>query len=123
MTPLEKLRKHVSGKIESGQAVAIVEISPKKTNMKNNTWEILKASRSEFNESNGKEMEGCIADGGNVIAYFPTLSAMRKSNLIAAAPELLAALQELLADKYLADPINADRMAKARAAISKATGH
>jgi len=91
--------------------------------MKNNTWEILKASRSEFNESNGKEMEGCLADEGNVIVYFPTLSAMRKANLIAAAPELLAALKELLADKYLSDSINADRMAKARAAIEKATGH
>lgn len=42
-------------------------------------------------------------------------------NLIAAAPELLAALQALLADKYLADPINADRMAQARAAIARAT--
>jgi hypothetical protein len=44
------------------------------------------------------------------------------ARLIAAAPELLAALQELCADKYLADPINADRMANARAAIAKATG-
>ena len=41
--------------------------------------------------------------------------------LIAAAPELLAALEGLLADKYLSDPINADRMATARAAIAKAT--
>lgn len=44
------------------------------------------------------------------------------AQLIAAAPELLAALQELLTDKYLSDPINKDRMAKARAAIAKATG-
>jgi hypothetical protein len=36
--------------------------------------------------------------------------------------DLLAALKELLADKYLADPINADRMAKTRAAIAKAEG-
>lgn len=43
------------------------------------------------------------------------------AQLIAAAPELLAALQELLTDKYLSDPINKDRMAKARAAIAKAT--
>lgn len=42
--------------------------------------------------------------------------------LFAAAPDLLAALENLLSDKYLADPINADRMAKARAAIAKATG-
>jgi len=60
--------------------------------MKNNTWEILKASRSECNESAGREMEGCLADEGYVIAYFPTLSAMRKSDLIAAAPSLLNAL-------------------------------
>lgn len=44
------------------------------------------------------------------------------ARLIAAAPDLLAALEELLADKYLADPINADRMANARAAIAKAKG-
>ena len=37
-------------------------------------------------------MEGCLADEGYVIAYFPTLSAMRKSDLIAAAPSLLNAL-------------------------------
>ena len=44
------------------------------------------------------------------------------ARLIAAAPELLAALEELCADKYLSDPINADRMANARAAIAKAKG-
>jgi len=44
------------------------------------------------------------------------------ARLIAAAPDMLAALENLLSDKYLADPINADRMAKARAAIAKATG-
>lgn len=44
------------------------------------------------------------------------------ARLIAAAPDLLAALKELVADKYLGDPINADRMKTARAAIAKATG-
>ena len=44
------------------------------------------------------------------------------AQLIAAAPELLQALKELCADKYLADPINADRMKNARAAICKAEG-
>lgn len=57
-------------------------------------------------------------------AQFPQNPEETEANidLIAAAPELLAALQALLADKYLSDPINADRMAQARAAIAKATG-
>ncbi len=49
--------------------------------------------------------------------------AWKNANLIATAPEMLAALKELLADKYLADPINADRMARTRAAIAKAEGN
>lgn len=44
------------------------------------------------------------------------------ARLISAAPELLEALEGLLSDRYLSDPINADRMAGARAAIQKATG-
>jgi hypothetical protein len=44
------------------------------------------------------------------------------ARLIAAAPEMLAALEELCADKYLADPINAGRMGKAKAAIAKVKG-
>jgi hypothetical protein len=46
----------------------------------------------------------------------------RDSQILAAAPELLAALIELCADKYLSDPINSDRMKNARAAIQRATG-
>jgi hypothetical protein len=45
------------------------------------------------------------------------------AHLIASAPDLLAALRELCADKYLSDPINADRMKNARAAIAKAEGN
>ena len=36
---------------------------------------------------------------------------------IAALPQLLEALEGLMADKYLSDPINADRMAPAKAAL------
>ena len=39
---------------------------------------------------------------------------------IAALPDLLSALEGLMQDKYLADPINAERMAPARAALLKA---
>lgn len=51
----------------------------------------------------------------------PEVCHMADARLIAAAPNMLAALQELLADKYLSDPINRDRMAKARAAVALAT--
>ena len=50
------------------------------------------------------------------------VDALNNACLIAAAPEMLAAVEELLADKYLADPINADRMEKARAAVAKVKG-
>lgn len=60
----------------------------------------------------------------------PTLDAAAKTieerdanaRLIAAAPEMLAALMELCADNYLADPINSERMKNARAAIARAKG-
>jgi hypothetical protein len=98
--------------------------------MKNNTWEILKASRSECNESAGREMEGCLADEGYVIAYFPTESAMRHADLIAAAPEMLAALKdaEFLLRKagLMAGPMrdSFNRSASdAREAIAKAEGN
>ncbi len=39
-----------------------------------------------------------------------------------AVPDLVRALEGLLADKYLSDPINADRMAPAINAIAKAKG-
>ena len=105
-----------------------------KTTMKNDPkkmtaekWEILKAERSECNESEGKDMAGCLANGDKVIAYFPTLSAMSNADLISAAPDLLAALKdaEFLLRKagIMAGPMkdSFNRSASdARAAIAKA---
>ena len=54
---------------------------------------ILRADRSECNESEAQDMVGCLAEGERVIAYFPSLSAMRHADLLAAAPELLEALR------------------------------
>lgn len=58
-------------------------------------FEILSANRSTCNESKGRDMAGCLADGGVVVCYFPTQSAMRQASLFAAAPEMLAALEEM----------------------------
>jgi hypothetical protein len=99
--------------------------------MKINNWEILKASRSECNESEGKEMAGCLADGDRVIVYFPTVSAMRHAELIAAAPRLLNALiaiktqAELTALTFPNAPGRVDLLTIARIAsdeIAKAEG-
>jgi hypothetical protein len=88
--------------------------------------EILRADRSEYNESNGKDMAGCIAKAGSVIAYFPTQSALRSAPLYASAPDLLEALRFLLAD-YIA--IEGEKLTgssvpleMAQAAIAKAEG-
>lgn len=64
------------------------------------------------------------ANGEEVAEIARSLNPDHKANarLISAAPEMLAALEGLLADKYLADPINADRMGKARAAVAKVKG-
>lgn len=61
----------------------------------------------------------CGTDSPHEFSLEQTLANAR---LIATAPDLLAALEGLLSDNYLADPINADRMAEARAAVAKATG-
>lgn len=57
---------------------------------------ILRADRSECNESEAQDMAGCLADGERVIAYFPTLSAMRHANLLAAAPDLLEVAKDYI---------------------------
>jgi len=63
-------------------------------------------------------------DGTEVAEILHGLTPEWRENarLIAAAPEMLAALEELCADKYLADPINADRMANAKAVLAKVKG-
>jgi len=64
----------------------------------------------------------CAISTGPLDRTLPRMPAAANARLIAAAPELLAALEALCEDKYLADPINADRMRAARAAIAKARG-
>lgn len=66
-----------------------------------------------------------IAAGENVktCEFIAKTQSEANARLIAAAPDLLAALRELCADKYLADPINTERMKNTRVAISKAEGN
>jgi hypothetical protein len=53
----------------------------------------------------------------NVMDSSAPIDAEANARAIAALPALLEALEGLLADKYLAEPINADRMKPARAAL------
>jgi hypothetical protein len=94
----------------------------------NTEIEILSAKRSTCNESEAKDMAGCLADGGRVICYFPGEYGMRQASLLAAAPELLAALEdaEFLLRKagLIAGPMQDSfkrSATDARAAITKAT--
>lgn len=66
---------------------------------------------------------GSLAEQAGVTngPFVANASTAANARLIAAAPDLLAALQVLLNDKYLSDPINTDRMAQARAAVARAT--
>lgn len=82
---------------------------------------------SKFITINGQGPSGAwLADiqAGNVNGNPANVTETHLANarLISSAPDLLAALEGLLSDNYLADPINADRMAEARAAVAKATG-
>lgn len=66
--------------------------------------------------------EGWPRDAWSVACIGHQAQDIANARLISAAPELLEALQELLRDPYLSDPINSDRMAKSRLAVAKATG-
>lgn len=55
--------------------------------------------------------------GSSHLKNFP--NAAHIVRCVNAHDDLVAALRELCADKYLADPINSERMAKARAALAK----
>jgi hypothetical protein len=75
------------------------------------TIELLLASRSFSNESQGQEMYGCLSADGVVICFFPNKSAFDKfAKFFAATPDLLEALKEVLAAS-----------ATLHAAIAKAT--
>jgi hypothetical protein len=85
--------------------------------------EIFRADRSECNESAGREMAGCLANGEKVLAYFPTVSAMANAHLISAAHDMLEALQMLMPQEpQEADSYDRAMWENARAAIAKATG-
>ena len=93
----------------------------------NTQFEILSANRSTCNESEAKDMAGCLADGGRVVCYFPGEYGMRQASLFSSAPELLAALEdaEFLLRKagLIAGPMQDSfkrSATDARAAIAKA---
>jgi hypothetical protein len=74
------------------------------------------------------EADGCdIMHAG--VTYRPAAENIANANLIAAAPDLFEALEALIADcgevsmdGYVDNSIHSDDVAKARAAIAKATG-
>ena len=117
MTLKERLCHHVTGAIERGEAEVIAEMPSQ--------IEILSADRSEYNESNGKGMAGCIAKAGSVIAYFPTQSAFQSAPIFASAPDMFDALQSVV--DYLEtfachDEQGRIALSKAQETIAKAKG-
>jgi len=87
-------------------------------NKYNGPWEVIASSKP----GNGTGWRDIVTTTGPYAPTYVGEAFEDNARLISAAPDLLAALQELLSDKYLADPINAGRMANARLAVSKATG-
>ena len=113
----ERLRHHCNKAIERGDG-PIAGIPAE--------IEILRADRSEYNESKGKDMAGCIAKAGSVISYFPTQSALRSAPLYAAAPDLLDLLDAAIARVQLANeegnPILSAWLPDALSTLRKAKG-
>lgn len=106
----ERLRNHCNMAIERGDGpVAGIPAE----------IEILRADRSEYNESNGKGMAGCISKAGSVKAYFPTESALQSAPVFAAAPDMFDALQAIV-DAF--GDQNSLLIDQCKAAIAKAEG-
>ena len=98
-----------------------------KTEHTQGPWKVLEHARGNkrtcVTTANGAPVHAVICEIDTKSVATDDATRLANANLIAAAPDLLAALRELCADKYLADPINADRMKNARAAISKVEGN
>ena len=116
-SPKDALRYHVSGAIDRGEAVAIVEIPV------HGHWH---ATGEYIRDEN----EGMIGEATNLWANVKTPIGDRRANaqLMAAAPDLIAALRALLATNscreatYNSNVGLAEAVDVARAAIAKAEG-
>ena len=132
---LSALRHHVTGAIARGEAQAITEVpATPRPAYTPGPWRVKQTGFTYFRDLtilgedwHGEETPIAAALVRNALHPYGRADKARaeieaNARLIAAAPELLAALEALCEDKYLADPINADRMRNAREAIAKATG-
>ena len=130
-TPLERLRHHVSGAIARGEAAPVVEIAEPATHTPG-PWEMGRHATPESCPQFGVYAEnGNGRDLAHVVSAGTTRHAETEANarLIAAAPDLLEALQKLT--DVLADVYSSEAQAKralcsasktARTAIAKAEG-
>jgi hypothetical protein len=116
--PLNVLRHHVTGAIVRGEAVAIAGITNMNTKHTTGPWRIGDAGITVFGPPNGKPSPEIIATD---------IRNKANARLIAAAPELLEALQgvtrilEAFSYTTTLGKTQAQRLEAARAAIAKAT--
>lgn len=98
-----------------------------KTEHTHGPWKVLEHARGRgrtcVTTANGAPVPAVICEIDTKSVGTNDEIRLANARLIAAAPELLAALRELCADKYLSDPINLERMKNARDAIFKAEGN